>query len=282
MQLLNPAQIPFCKVETVGNDFVLVQRADIPEADLSRVAETLCRRRFSVGSDGLLVISRKGTELQLQFFNPDGTEDFCGNGLRCAAWYAFRQGWVQDRFEIRQQGQVIPMQVWPKGRVRARMPAANYAPDVIPIRADSEWVDREIHGLRGTALTTGSAHYIAFVQKLPEDEAFFELGPKIENDPMFPERMSVMWVRPDSDRRLAMRIWERGVGETLGCGTGASAAASAWSRLTGNSGQIEVVSKGGVLRIELESWDSPMFVESEPEELFYGLADVDSSILNPF
>lgn len=278
MQLLSPALIPFCKVETVGNDFVLVRRDEVGDHDLAALARALCRRRFSVGSDGLIVEWREGDQIHLRFFNPDGTEDFCGNGLRCAAWYAFRQGWVGTEFEIHQLGEIIPMQVWPDGRVRAKMPAAEYSPSAVPHLGGSEWINRALHGLKGTALTTGSAHFIAFVEELPTDEEFFRLGPLIENDPIFPERISVMWVRADSNRRLSMRIWERGVGETLGCGTGASASASAWSRLHGVTGQIEVWSKGGRLLIDLDRWDSPMFVESEPEDLFYGVAEIDPSL----
>ncbi len=222
--------VPFTKLETVGNDFVLVDRGEIGEADWGQMAIELCARRYSVGSDGLIVIWRENGQIHLRFFNPDGTEDFCGNGIRCAAWYAYRQGWAGLEFDISQLGKTLSMVVDPIGRVKAYMPAASYDAAEIPTLFGREMIEVSVQGVRGTALTTGSAHFIVFCDELPSDEDFFRLGPLIEQDPVFPERVSVMWVRADSDRRLSMRIWERGVGETLGCGTGATACASVWFR----------------------------------------------------
>lgn len=271
--------IPFVKLETVGNDFVLIERDSYPGGDWHVVAEQVCARRVSVGSDGLLVIWRDGDEIHLRFFNPDGTEDFCGNGLRCAAWFAYRRGWVGREFLIHQLGKKIGMEVDPVGRVKAKMPAASFLAGDVPTVYNGEMWERPVAGVVGSAVSTGSAHFIVFCAELPGDAEFFELGPRIENDPVFPERISVMWVRAESDRRLEMRIWERGVGETMGCGTGATAAASVWFRKTGLSGSVEVVSRGGVLAIEMASWDAPMSVECDPEELFSGVVWVTSSTL---
>src|SRR5688572_28569977 len=104
--------IPIAKVESVGNDFVLVEKGDLPfkdEESLRLFAIKVCERRFGVGSDGLLVIApntehRTPNTISLRMFNPDGTEDFCGNGLRCAAQYAHEKGWVGDEFTIDHQG----------------------------------------------------------------------------------------------------------------------------------------------------------------------------------
>lgn len=262
--------VPFTKLETVGNDFVLINREDVGAADWGRLAIEVCARRFSIGSDGMLVIWREGEAIQLRFFNPDGTEDFCGNGLRCAAWYAYRQGWTGLEFAVHQLGKEILMKVNPAGRVKAVMPPASYDPGIVPTLYGSEMLEVAVQGVVGTAVTTGSAHFVVFCDELPGDEEFFDLGPRIETDSVFPERVSVMWVRPDSDRHLTMRIWERGVGETMGCGTGATASASVWFRKKGLSGAVEVQSRGGVLEIELDRWDAPISVECDPEEMFAG------------
>lgn len=267
-------EVPFTKLETVGNDFVLIDRAVVGDCNWEQLALEVCERRYSVGSDGLCVIWREGDEIHLRFFNPDGTEDFCGNGLRCAAWYAFRQGWTGLEFPIFQLGKVVDMIVNPAGRVRALMPPASYDPGVIPTLLEGEMLDVSVQGVVGTAVTTGSAHFVTFTDELPGDEEFLRLGPAIETDQVFPERVSVMWIQPVSDRELRMRIWERGVGETLGCGTGATASASVWFRKMGLSGNVNLVSKGGVLEIEMAGWDQPISVECDPEEMFTGTASV--------
>lgn len=269
--------VPFTKLETVGNDFVLLNREEVGDANWEQVAIELCARRYSIGSDGMLVIWREGSEIHLRFFNPDGTEDFCGNGLRCAAWYAYRQGWTGLESPIYQLGKTVPMSIDPAGRVKAVMPVASYDPAVVPTNFDGEMWEAPVHGVVGTALTTGSAHFVTFCDELPGDEEFFRLGPLIEKDPVFPERVSVMWIRPDNERHLTMRIWERGVGETMGCGTGATASASVWFRKMELTGKVALESKGGVLDIEMDSWDAPISVECDPEELFKGEAMVSAS-----
>lgn len=275
------AQIPLSKLETVGNDFILVERDSALGADWSQVAKELCMRRYSVGSDGLLVAWRESGEVHLRFFNPDGTEDFCGNGLRCAAWYAYRRGWTSEEFSIHQSGKSIPMTVDPAGRVEAVMPPAEFSPAAIPTTSAEEMWEVPVLGVVGTAVTTGSAHFIVLCQELPGDEEFLRLGPAIENAPVFPERTSVMWVRPDAERHLTMRIWERGVGETMGCGTGATASACVWFRKHGLSGRVDIESRGGVLAIEMDRWDSEIRVECDPEELFTGMASISADALGP-
>lgn len=262
--------VPFTKVESVGNDFVLVEKDQVGDLDLSWLAQQVCPRRFAIGSDGLLVIWREGSEIHLRFFNPDGSEDFCGNGLRCAAWYAYRQGWTGEQFEILQNGMTIGMEIEGDARITASMPAASFEPGRVPVQSDEEWWEKPVLGVVGTALTTGSTHFITFVDELPGDEDFLNLGPKLEHAEVFPERTSIMWVTAEAHDRLVMRIWERGVGETQGCGTGAMAAAVVWFRKTGRSGEIDVVSSGGTLRVAMDHWSAPITITSEPEELFRG------------
>ncbi|MDI9636688.1 diaminopimelate epimerase [Kamptonema cortianum] len=266
---------PFWKLETVGNDFVLVNQQDVQGVDLPRLAIQLCERRFSIGSDGLLVLDNSSDQLKLQFFNPDGTVDFCGNGLRCAAWHAYRQGWVGTSFDIHQDGAVIAMDVRRSGSVTARMPAANYSPTAVPILSEDEWIDRQVAGVTGTAVSTGSTHFVSFVDEFPSELEFNQLGPAIEHDRLFPLRTSIMWTKVIHERHLAILIWERGIGETLGCGTGAIAAASVWFKKAGLSGDITVQSKGGMLKIFMESYSSPVTVTSEPEELFSGTIQIE-------
>lgn len=276
--------IPFWKVESVGNDFVLVHEADVRasagadfEEFLRRFTVQVSERKFGIGSDGLLLVAPSGENLNLRMFNPDGSEDFCGNGLRCAAVHATSQGWVGDRFVIHHHGRDVLALVCGDDCVETQLEQASYRAEDVPVRFLSEpektfdrsplWAGMPVSG---SSLSTGSTHTIVWVDELPGDEEFFRLGPLIENDPQFPERTSVIWTREASPMHLSLRIWERGAGETLGCGTGASAAAVDYLRRRNQGGTVEVVSKGGALQITAPSWDAPLTIRGIAKEIYRG------------
>lgn len=260
----------FWKVQTVGNDFVLVMLSDVVGSDLSQLAIAICDRHFGVGSDGLLVVSKTPSGLSLRMFNSDGTEDFCGNGLRCAAWFGFTQKWVNGQFTINHGGKYVPVEVSERGLVSITFEPASFAPELVPVSSTSPMIDQSIHGVIGTAITTGSTHFVSIVDQLPRDKEFYLNSPKIEHDPIFPERTSIMYIQEIGPAHLSMRIWERGVGETLGCGTGASAAAVVWARKKAYCGEIKISSKGGDIIVRLRGWDQEITSESRPEITFEG------------
>lgn len=276
--------IPFWKVESVGNDFVLVHEDDARlrgggdyEAFLSHLAASASERRFGIGSDGLLVVSQTGPDLNLRMFNPDGSEDFCGNGLRCAAVHATHFRWVGERFTIHHHGEDVPARVCGEGCVETQLNPASYRPEDVPVRFRDNpdqtfdrsplWPGLDV---AGSSLSTGSTHTVIWSARLPDDEEFLRLGPLIETDPQYPARTSVIWAQESAPMRLDIRIWERGAGETLGCGTGASAAAVDYLRRKGSGGAVEVASKGGSLQISGPSWDAPLLVRGIAKELYRG------------
>lgn len=263
------SSIPFWKMQTVGNDFVLLHEEDLSEYDESLLAEILCDRKYGIGSDGLIVVQPYGEKLIQRFYNPDGSEDFCGNGLRCSGLHCFQQGWVGQEFWVEQLGFSVPIRV-EGNRVTATMPWATTDPSHVPICHVGEWWEKELEGFVGSALSTGSTHFVIFVDELPGDDVFLSVSPKIEVNEMFPEKTSVIWTKAHSQNDLEIRIWERAVGETLGCGTGASAAAAAWARKSGQPGYFDVRSKGGVMTVELEKWDGIIQATSIPEETYPG------------
>jgi len=276
--------IPFWKVESIGNDFVLFHEEDIlacagndPETFIRQLTISASERRFGIGSDGVLIIARDGNDLRLRMFNPDGTEDFCGNGLRCAAVHATKQGWVGEQFVIHHHGIDVPTRVCGEGCIETQLATASYAPEVVPVNFrenPGDTFDRnplwQGMNIDASSLSTGSTHTIVWQGSLPEDEEFFHLGPLIENDAQFPERTSVIWAVETAPMKLQIRIWERGAGETLGCGTGASAAAVDYLRRQNIGGSVEVTSKGGSVQISAPSWDAPLLVRGVAEELFVG------------
>lgn len=265
----------FWKVQAVLNDFVLVHSASHQSVDWSRAAIQICDRHFGIGSDGLLVLDRKN----LRMFNPDGTEDFCGNGLRCAAVHAFHQGWIERADVMVHHG--LPVHVWVTGdwssRVELGLPS--FAPADVPLSLQDEvWQrDLEIGGetVRVSSLSTGSTHTVILEDRLPTDERFFRVSAPLEHHAWFPDRTSTMWAAPVDDWTLQMRPFERGLGETQGCGTGSAAVATVWARMTGRTGTFDIINPGGTVRVHLERLGGPVHIESETEAPFEGELEPD-------
>lgn len=267
-------KIPFYKVQSIGNDFVLVRRADVGHLDLPELAQKTCHRRFGIGADGLLIL---GEDLVLRMFNPDGTEDFCGNGLRCAAQMAHDWGWAGTEFSINHLGRTVKVEI-EGDTVHSHLPPVTYDPAKIPIAQASELFNQDIetseglvHGASG--LSTGSAHTVIPCDSLPDDADFAALGHALEHHPLFPERTSVIWVQTSGEHDLRIRIWERGVGETLGCGTGSTAAAADHIRRRGHGGTIYVHNPGGTLAVTLQDWKSSVILSGKAEFVFQGSFD---------
>lgn len=306
---MRATRIPFTKVESVGNDFVLVEASDLPDSSddaLRTLAIRACERRFGIGSDGLLLVtpppapSTSGDGegvLGLRMFNPDGSEDFCGNGLRCAAVFAKRKGWAKDRMTIHHGWREIPAEILPSGSVRTDMGSASFAPRDVPLdECTGELfmaaLELEDATLTVSALTTGSTHLVIMCDDLPKDRAFGRISRALEHHPLFPMRTSVIWARETGEAEalgvenwppntvhstpdtLQIRIWERGAGETLGCGTGSSAAAVVHMRGTGKGGSVIVENPGGRIVVSAERWDSSLSVEGPARVVYTGHINV--------
>ncbi len=294
-------RLPFWKFQSIGNDFPVFHLSDVAEIvaliqaqrneeqELNRVGEAAVNgekilerlaivasdRRFGVGGDGILVVGPEGGGVRLRMFNPDGTEDFCGNGLRCAAVHAHKMGWVGEEFAIHHLGQEVATKLG-HSCVSTVIGVADYTPAAVPLaqgvgevfRKDLFWGGGD--EIRGSALTTGSTHSIVPVDTLPSDEELERLGPLIEHFELFPSRTSVIWTKVESRDMLRVRIWERGVGETLGCGTGSSAAAADYLRFEDRGGRVEVINPGGTVFVSMEAWNTPITVEGVAEGVYEG------------
>jgi diaminopimelate epimerase len=248
-------------MQGVGNDFVVIDGRD-RDLDWEATARFLCDRRFGVGADGLLVLDHStSSSFRMRMHNPDGSPDVCGNGMRCLARYAMEHGIVCD------DTMTIETLAGPRSaRILGSSEAANvtvdmgeprFSPAEIPMLVSEEPVMNycldlgEGEQIRVTALSTGSTHCVAFVDSLPEDETFLRISPRVEHHPLFPERTSLMWCAQETPLKYRLRIWERGAGETWGCGTGACAAAVAAviTRRAPAGEPLEIVSMGGTLTV---------------------------------
>ena len=262
--MVSVKSLRFTKMQGVGNDFVVLDGRGQSGCDWSEMAVRMCDRHTGVGADGLLVLEEAANaDFVMRMYNPDGTPDVCGNGLRCIARYASEHSIVLgDTMQIltlaglREAHLVRDAQARIEA-VRVDMGLPGFAPGDIPMLADADRIIdyplplQDGSSLLITALSTGSAHAVTFVDALPDDDAFLRISPQVEHHSAFPERVSLMWCASEGLNRLRMRIWERGAGETWGCGTGACAAGvSAVVHGLAQAGQaVHVASKGGSLTI---------------------------------
>ena len=275
-------------MQGVGNDFVVIDAAVPPAAiSLPDLARATCDRKFGIGADGLLVVSREpgADTARLRMFNPDGTEDMCGNGLRCVSLWAYRAGWLagQTQFTVAALDgprAVEMLSVGEDGRTAelgVDMGIPLFDPKSLPFcGADEPMTVNYPLAVGGeefliTVVNTGSTHTVIFGPQ-PSEEVFQRVSPLIENHPLFPERTSVLWATPRDPGAIDIRIWERGAGETLGCGTGACAVgvAAVLNHLAAPNAPLDIVSKGGTLRITWPGEDASVFMAGPAQFVYEG------------
>jgi diaminopimelate epimerase len=244
----------FTKMHGVGNDFIVFDPGE--GVDLPALARKACDRHFGVGADGVLVPDRSEVaDLRMVYFNADGSpSEMCGNGLRCLARYAKDRGLVDgDALTVETGAGVKRVVLLGDGSSRV---------DMGPPTFDSEV---ELHGFRFLRVSMGNPHAVALLGSEEEVGALDmrEVGPPVENDPLFPERTNVEFVHVREEHEVRMRVWERGAGETLASGSGSCAAAVAavWRGLA--QSPVRVRLDGGVVEVE---WDGESVYITGPAE----------------
>lgn len=252
---------PFHKLSGAGNDFVLVTAAAGPA-----LARRLCRRRRGVGADGLLAVKRLGERIRLSYFNADGSRAFCGNGLRCAAWWAYRQGWTRGRKEFELETS--------QGRLRAKITGPNEAAVRMPSPRDVRLgLKLKALGRRLTVhyVDTGVPHAVlAWNDVLNAPVA--ELGRALRFHKAFaPAGANVDFVAFGRGA-LRLRTYERGVeDETLACGTGVTAAAAVAFLLGRARPPVRVRAQGGdVLTVRFNEGLDDLWLEGPVTPVFRG------------
>lgn len=270
----------FCKMQAAGNDFIFLNHE--AKIDYSAVAVRWCHRRLGIGADGLLTVEPGSGPPMVRMWNPDGSEDFCGNGLCCAAHLCHIQGLLTSG-QLRTSLGSAPVTADNFGsysrvtlglgppELRAGHIPTLLQDDIHEARESSIEVLGEIFDV--IPISTGSTHCVIFVDELPDDARFRSYSPAIEHHPVFPRRTSVLWVKVEPSG-LSMRIWERGVGETFGCGTGASAAASA-AILTGRTeSPVAVHMTGGTSKVRYRRGES-VWLTTDAHMVFEGSIKID-------
>ena len=262
---MNTVRLPFTKMEGLGNDYVYVNGFLHDVLQPEKLSQLVADRHFGIGGDGLIIIlpSPDGAAadgfFRMRMFNADGSEaEMCGNGIRCVGRYVFDKGLTKQRtLRISTRAGVKELQLAGSGGkvtgVRVDMGEPELRCEKVPVNLACDRavdVPLEIAGeeLRFTAVSMGNPHALIFVSEIT-DRHVHQLGPIIENHALFPKRTNVEFLQVKSRSELKMRVWERGSGETLACGTGACAAAVAAIILGHCDRKVTVELLGGNLEI---------------------------------
>lgn len=260
----------FTKMHGIGNDYLFVNCFEEMVADPERMAIVMSRQHFGAGSDGLVLIEpADGADFGMRIFNSDGSEaEMCGNAIRCIGKYVYERG-MTDKTELTIETKGGMKQLWltvengKVSRVKADMGTPELNPRLIPVDLPGELVLRHRLQILGqtwfiTCVNMGNPHAVLFVRD-PEVIDLPSIGPMIEHHPLFPRRTNVEFVRVIDRHILQMRVWERGAGETLACGTGACASLVA-AVLAGLSDRtVQMKLSGGNLQLQWSAEDNHVY-----------------------
>ena len=275
----------FTKMEGAGNDYIYVDARSL-ELDWPELSRKISDRHFGVGGDGLILIENSGiADLKMSMFNADGSQgEMCGNGIRCFAKYAIEREIVPPPTRglavetLAGVRTVVPS--YDNGSIigaRVSMGPPILKPADIPVALEGGLAPPVLNhpfaidgfNLPLSFVSMGNPHAVTFIDQPVAQFPLHAVGPQVEHHPIFPRRVNFEIVNVDGPGKLTARVWERGSGETMACGTGACAIAVA-ARLSGHCGDaVDITLPGGVLRIE---WDGQgeVFLEGPAVEVFNG------------
>lgn len=276
------SKIKFTKMQGLGNDFVLVDYEEIKNSDipLSELAARMCDRKFGIGADGLIVVNpddmKSNTDVCWRILNSDGSEpQMCGNGMRCFAQYVFNHGLVKEKkFSVNTLAGTIIPEVLDNDLVRVNMGKPILEAEKIPVKSNlfpvlNDTLQAEDRTFQFSAVSMGNPHCLIFTDENTEELAL-KYGSSIENNPIFPEKTNVEFIKVISEKHIKINVWERGCGITLACGTGACAStvAAILNNLTENKVKADL--PGGTLTIE---WAGNS-IDKDPDVFMTGSAKV--------
>ncbi len=274
----------FTKMQAAGNDYVYMNALQQPIPNPEHLSIRISDRHFGVGSDGLILICPPSdpaiADFRMRMFNADGSEsEMCGNGIRCVGKYVYDNGHTNKktvRIETLAGVLVLKLHV-AQGKVTAvtvDMGEPHLKPAEIPISSSGErFVDSPLtvnnHIWNITAVSMGNPHAVTFIENIDALD-LPRLGPLFEHHELFPRRTNTEFIEVIDQKTLKMRVWERGAGETLACGTGACASVVA-AVLTGRTGRsVRVHLLGGDLDIEWDEATNHVFMTGNAVVVFTG------------
>ncbi len=283
----------FTKLQGAGNDFILIETDDL-KRNWSPLAKAMCDRYFGIGADGLLLLLPSDTaSFRMRIINSDGSEaEACGNGLRCLANYVLDKGLLSRKAGAISPGQILVEtmagvrtirvdRIGESAKIQVGMGAPKFeasqipvviasGEDVVDIKPMSSYAvtidDKE---LRLNFVSMGNPHAVCFWQQPVADFPLSLIGPKVEHLAIFPNRVNFEIANVVNRQRIEVRVWERGAGETLACGTGACAVAVAAQIHGYIDNEVDIILPGGILQTEW-SGAGEVFLSGDTELVFAG------------
>jgi diaminopimelate epimerase len=277
----------FTKLQGAGNDFLLVEERK--RLNLPKLAQVMCDRHFGIGADGLLLLSSDKAKLRMRVFNPDGSEaEVCGNGLRCLVKYALDKGLVDKKaaeISIETKAGVRKARLHNKGKttiIQLGMGKPEFGAKDIPVALEAKPgpildypLTIEGRKLALGFVSMGNPHAVCFIKQPVADFPLSRIGPEVENHPIFPRRTNFEIARVLSRKQIEARVWERGAGETLACGSGACAIA-VLAKVHGYiDSRVDIRLPGGTLGVE---WDGGEVFFSGPAEIVFSGEWLDENV----
>jgi len=273
----------FTKMHGLGNDFVMIDAVSQTVALTPDLVRRLADRRFGIGCDQLLLVEKAtqaGADFRYRIFNADGGEvEQCGNGARCFARFVRDQGLtVKNELAVETLAGVIYLKIEPDGTVTVNMGVPHFEPHEVPFEASTRQpvYDLDVDGaaVPVTVLSIGNPHAVQVVENVERAPVTVQ-GPRIEHHPRFPKRVNAGYLQVLDRHHIHVRVWERGAGETLACGTGACAAVVA-GRLRGLLDEnVAVRVRGGTLQISWRGEGEPVWMTGPAVRVFEGEIDLE-------
>lgn len=268
--------IQFTKMQGAGNDFVVIDAIN-QQIDFSpEQIRSLAHRQFGIGFDQLLLVETSNiADFKYRIFNADGGEvSQCGNGARCFVRFVVDQG-LTNKAEIRVEtaSGVITPKLESDGQVTVNMGAPRFELDEIPFIADNVantyTLEVNVQRVEIAALSMGNPHAVQIVKDI-DTAPVLAMGSEIEHHPLFPERVNAGFMQIVNPHEIKLRVYERGSGETLACGTGACAAVVAGIQQGRLQSPVKVYARGGELNIDWQGGESPVMMTGPAVTVFTG------------
>ena len=278
-------KLKFTKMQGCGNDYIYFDCFNQDVSNPEKLSKKLSDRRYGIGGDGVILICpSSAADAKMRMFNKDGSEGkMCGNGIRCVGKYLYDNNIVKKNIiTIETLSGVKTLKVFVKDGKATILTVNMGKPELdtkkIPVNIDLKTVINHKANFGGkdysiTCVSMGNPHCVVFCKDITSLN-LEDIGPLFENSKLFPEKINTEFVEVIDEKTLNMRVWERGSGETLACGTGASAAvvAAIWNGFCGKDEEIEVKLKGGILRI-IYTGDE-VYMSGRAEKVYEGVVEI--------
>ncbi|WP_029147938.1 diaminopimelate epimerase [Methylophilus sp. 5] len=275
-------KLRFTKMQGAGNDFVVIDATQQPVHLSHSQIQHIANRYFGVGCDQLLMVestNTAGVDFRYRIFNADGGEvEQCGNGARCFVRFVVEKGLTHKRdIKVETASGVISLMLQEDGQVTVNMGAPRFTPAQIPFEAETQSTVYELplkdETVTISAVSMGNPHAVMLVDNVHTAEVA-SLGPQIESHARFPQRVNAGFMQVLNEHEINLRVYERGSGETLACGTGACAAAVSGIQLGTLQSPVKVHTRGGILTIQWAGADAPVMMTGPADIVFDGEIEI--------